>query len=460
MEKGNGLRGNNRELMASGDLKVVLPQMAVPTIVAQLITVIYNLVDTFFVSTLGTNATAAVGINNSLERTISLIGMLIGAGACSYISRLLGSKRDEDAHIVMTTSLASGLVLGLIVAIIGCLNVTPLVNFLGATEECRQYSIDYATYLLMAAPFMTGSHILNQTLRSEGSATFAMIGMGFGGVLNCFLDPLFIFTFGLGVKGASMASAISKTISFIILLYPYLRKRTVARLSFKYLKFKMEHVKEVIAIGMSSFMRSLFSVIASVLLNRVAGSYSTSVLAAMSVANRVMQFPFAIILGFGQGVQPVFGYNWGAKNIKRVRDGFNFAQRIAVIGGLIMGVVLIIFANPIIKIFNSAADEAILTYGALTIRLESTALVVHAWGTIVNMFYGGLGKARMALIGSIARQGYCYIPLLLILPPLVGVVGLCGAQAFADLLTLIVFIPMAVRAYKILNEAQAQESPQ
>lgn len=443
---------NDRELMGTADIKKLLPKMAVPTIVAQLITTIYSLADTYFVTTLGTNATAAVGVNNSLERTISLIGMLIGAGACSYISRLLGSKRDEDASQVMTTSLVTGVVLGLFLTILGVSFITPLVNFLGATEECRQYSVDYATYVLLAAPFMTGSYILNMCLRSEGSATYAMIGMGFGGILNCILDPIFIYALNLGVAGASMATAISKTVSFAILLYPYLRKSTVAQISIKYIKYKLEHIKEVLAIGMASFLRSVFGVVAGILLNHVAGSYSTSALAALSVAARIMQFPFAIILGFGQGVQPVIGYNWGSKNAKRVKESFSFAGTVAIIGGIVMGVILFIFAKPIIKAFNSAADVEVMKYGALTIRLECIALPVHAWGTAVNMFYAGIGKAKQSLIGSIARQGYCYIPVLLIAPKIFGVSGLCSAQAVADLLTLAVFIPMALKAKKVLSE--------
>ena len=326
-----------KQMMLTENIRTLIPRMAVPTIMAQLITTIYNLVDTYFVSTLGTNATAAVGVNSSLERMITLIGSLIGAGACSYIARLLGAKDDEHADKVLSTSFFSGLGLGIIFMFIGKMVIGDLVFWLGATKECAQYSIQYANYVLYAAPFMIGSFILNMCLRSEGSATFSMIGIGFGGILNCFLDPLFIYHFGLGVAGASMATALSKFISFCILLYPYIRKTSVVSISVKRIKFLMNDVKEVLAIGSSSFFRSALSVVAAVSINRVAGSYSTAALAALSVANRVMDFPFAIILGFGQGYQPVVGFNWGAKAWKRVRESYVFSCAVAVLGAVGIG---------------------------------------------------------------------------------------------------------------------------
>ena len=222
------MRGNIKEekkqMMLNENIVTLLPKMAVPTITAQLITTIYNLVDTYFVSTLGTNATAAVGVNSSLERMITIIGSLIGAGACSYIARLLGAKEEEHANKVLSTSIFTGLGLGIIFMIFGKLMLGDIVYWLGATEECASYSVQYGTYVLYAAPFMIGSFILNMCLRSEGSATYSMIGIGFGGILNCFLDPLFIYKFDLGVAGASMATAISKIISFIILCWPYIKK--------------------------------------------------------------------------------------------------------------------------------------------------------------------------------------------------------------------------------------------
>lgn len=449
------VKAERKQMMQTENIHKLILQMAVPTIAAQLITTIYNMVDTYFVSALGTNAMAAVGVNNSLERTITLVGSLIGSGACSYLARLLGAQKDEEANHVLSTSFFTGLLIGLVLAVIGTIFITPLVNFLGATDECRIYSVQYATYVLYAAPFMIGSFILNMCLRSEGSAKLAMIGICFGGILNCILDPIFIYVFQLGVAGASMATAISKLVSFCILLYPYFRKRSAVQISIKKIRWKAEEVREVMAIGSTSFLRSCFGVLAGILINRMAGGFSTATLAALSMSNRIMDFPFAVILGFGQGYQPVVGFNWGAKQKKRVRESMNFAMKISLIGAAVIGAVIFIFTRNIIGIFNSEADSEVLRIGMLCIRLQCITLPIHSWLSLVNMFYAGIGKARYALALSTARQGYCFIPMIFLLPTLIGVNGIASAQAAADLLTLAVVIPLCIKAYRMTDNMEA-----
>jgi len=338
--------------------------------------------------------------------------------------------------------------------VVGKITIQNLVYVLGATEECAAFSMQYANYVLYAAPFMIGSFILNMCLRSEGSSTYAMIGIGFGGILNCFLDPLFIYTFGLGVTGASMATAISKTISFIILLVPYLRRKSAVEIAIRKFKYVLADVKDVLSIGSASFLRSACSVIASVLINRVAGSYSTSALAALSVSNRVMEFPFAIILGFGQGYQPVAGFNWGAKQYDRVKKSLDFSLIVSIIGAVVIGAVIAFSANPIVHIFNKEADAAVLELGVFCIRLQCVALFAHAWNSIINMFYAGIGKAKYALMMSTARQGYLFVPTALILPLIFGVMGVASAQAVTDFITLVISVPLTIKAYKIIRNPE------
>ena len=309
-----------KQLMLEKNIASLIPSMAFPPIIAQLITKIYNLVDTYFVSTLGTAATAAVGVNGSLEHTITLVAGLIGSGACSYIARLLGEKREQDANRVLSTSFFTGMGLGILFAIFGTIFVTPLMRLLSSNADSELYAVQYGTYVLMAAPFMIGSFILNMCLRSEGRSTYAMVGIAAGGILNCFLDPLFIYTFDLGVTGASMATAISKVISFCILLWPYVRKQCSVVISIRKIKLVTKDVQEVLSIGSTTCLRSVCNVVSSILINRIAGSFSTAALAAVSVANRVLEFPFAVILGFSQGCQPIVGFNWGAKRLDRVKE--------------------------------------------------------------------------------------------------------------------------------------------
>lgn len=457
-------KAQKQQMMLTENVRTLIPKMAVPTIVAQLITTVYNIVDAYFVSTLGTNATAAVGVNSSLERTITLIGSLIGAGACSYISRLLGAKRDQDADRVLSTSFFSGLGLGVIFMIVCRAIIGSLVYVLGADANCAEYSIQYASYVLYAAPFMIGSFILNMCLRSEGSATFAMVGIGIGGVLNCFLDPVFIYGgaygpgifgiqgLGLGVAGASMATALSKFISFCILLYPYVRRKTNVAIALKKIKFLAEDVKNVLTIGSASFFRSAMSVVASVVINNVAVRISTSALAALSIANRIMEFPFAIILGFGMGYQPVVGFNWGARQMKRVKESLTFACTVSVIGAVVMGVVIFLACPAIVPLFNKQADADVLSIGMLCIRLQCVALVFHAWGSIINMFYAGIGKGKQALAMSTARQGYCLIPVALTVPFIWGAAGIAATQAIADVLSMAIAVPLTTGAFKLIQK--------
>lgn len=443
-----------KQLLLNEKISSLIIKMAIPTIVAQLITTVYNLVDTYFVSTLGTNATAAVGVNGSLERTITIIGSLIGAGACSYISRLLGEKRQKRANQVLSTSVITGVAIGVVFMGLCLFLVNDIVKMLGATPEAIEYSIQYANYVLLAAPFMIGSFILNMCLRSEGSATYSMIGIAFGGILNCFLDPLFIYTFGLGVAGASMATAVSKVVSFLILLYPYIKKTTAVTLSIQYFKYQLQDVKEVLAIGSSSFVRSALTVVAVVSINRVAGSFSTAALAALSVANRVMEFPFAILLGFGQGYQPVAGFNWGAKAWGRVKESLTFVCKTSVIGSILIALFIGVFAEPIVRVFNTQADAEVLRLGLLCIQLQCIALPIHALNSIINMFYAGIGRAKESLIINTARQGYLFFPVLYVAPQLLGIAGISATQAIADVLSIGIVVPFTIKAFRLIKQQE------
>lgn len=438
-------------MMAETPMRKLIPMLAAPTIVAQLISKVYNLVDTFFVSTLGTNATAAVGVNGALEELINVVGSLLAAGACSYISRLLGEKNRKTADEVLSTSLFTGIGFGVLVMIVGLLFTRPLVYLLGATEECAGYAIQYARYVLLAAPFMVANFILNSCLRSEGSSTRAMIGMTAGGVLNCILDPFFIFTLDLGVAGASIATAISKVVIFCLLIYPYLRKRCAVHISVRRIRFTATAVREVLSIGSTSFFRTVLMVFANVVTNRVAGIYSTAVLAAVSVANRIMGFPLSIVLGFGHGFQPAAGFSWGAKKFGRVKEALKFSSTISLIGAAVMGVLLAVFAEPIIRLFNSQADAEVLRIGVLCIVFQCVTVPIYSWVSLINMFYAATGNAKYTLLLSTSQQGYCLIPMVLLLPALFGEYGVAACQAAANILSLVIAIPLGIRAFRLVN---------
>lgn len=449
-------RQTRREtLMAEAPIPGLIFKMAVPTIVAFLINSIYSLTDTYFVHFLGTNATAAVSVNASLDQLIMMAGSMLAVGAASYTSRLLGARDRDKASQVLSTSFFGAFALGLIVGVLGLIFTRPLVYLLGATPTCEGFAIQYADYVLLVAPFMACNFVMNQCLRSEGSAMFSMFGMGFGGILNCVLDPIFIFALDLGVAGASMATAISKVVSFLILIFPYLSRRSVLHLSIRNVRVVKDILVEVVSVGSSSMFRSGLAVVSAIILNNIAGDISDSVLAGVGVSTKIMMFPFGVILGFGTGFQPVAGFNWGAKRYDRVRESFRFASRAAIIMGLVMGVGLALGADGVIALFTET-DPEMEAVGALCIRLQCLAMPIHSWVAVVNMFCAGLGDARGALILSSSRQGTCFIPIVYPLARFFGSTGVAAVQAVADVLSLALAVPIVHSVMNRVRRAEAE----
>ena len=457
MEKVEENRQSKREtLMAEAPIPGLILKMAIPTIVAFLINSIYSLTDTYFVHFLGTNATAAVSVNASLDQLIMMAGSMLAVGAASYSSRLLGARDGEKASQVLSTSFFGAFAFGLVVGVLGLMFTRPLVYLLGATPTCEEFAIQYADYVLLVAPFMACNFVMNQCLRAEGSALFSMFGMGFGGILNCFLDPLFIFWLDMGVAGASIATAISKLVSFAILIFPYLTRRSLLRLSPRLFRPDGAIVGQIVSVGSSSLFRNGLAVISAIVLNRIAGGISDSVLAGIGVSTKVMMFPFGVILGFGTGFQPVAGFNWGAKRFDRVEESYRFAARSAVAGAAVMGVLLAVFAEPLITLF-AKTDPEMQAVGALAIRLQCLALPAHSWVAVVNMLCAGLGKALGAVLLSTARQGSCFLPIVYPMTMLWGAGGAAAVQAVADVLSIALAVPLARRMKAMIRQA-AQEA--
>jgi len=460
-DKKSAAQEQRRLMMINDPIPKVIFRMAIPTIVAFLITQIYSLADTYFVSGLGTSATAAVGVNASLDQLIMMTGSMLAVGANSYIARLLGQGNEKKASQVLSTAFILAAAFGTLLMIFGSIFMEPMVKLLGATPTCLDFSKDYATYVLLAAPFMATSFVMNQCLRSEGSATLSMIGMGFGGILNCILDPIFIKGWlglpAMGVAGASLATAISKVVSFAILIFPYITRKSVLHLSIRNFRPNKDIIGEIVSVGSSSMFRSGLAVISGILLNDIAGNISDSVLASISVSTKIMMFPFSIILGFGTGFQPVAGFNWGAKRYDRVKESYRYCSRVALVGAAIMAVLLAVCAGWIISAF-SGTDPDMRRLGALCIRLQCIALPVHAWVAVVNMYCAGLGNAKGAFLLATARQGTCMIPILYPLAFFLGATGVVSVQAVADVLTLALAIPIIRSMSKKVDAASRQEA--
>ena len=456
MTSKNSSRQEQRShLMANESIPRLIIKMSIPTIVAFLINSIYSLADTYFVSGLGESATAAVSVNASLDQLIMMCGSMLAVGANSYIARLLGQGNEKKASQVLSTAFFIAFGIGATLTLFGSIFMTPMVRLLGATQTSESHAIDYATYVLLAAPFMASSFVMNQCLRSEGSATLSMIGMGAGGILNCILDPIFILGMDMGVAGASLATAISKLVSFSILIFPYITRRSMLHLSLRNFNFCKDIILKIVSVGSSSMFRSGLAVVAGILLNNLAGDIGgDALLGGIGVSTKIMMFPFSIILGFGTGFQPVAGFNWGAKRFDRVQESYRFCSIVAVLGAIALSTILAIFAEPIIGLFGEGGDQQM--YGALCIRLQCIALPVHAWVAVVNMLCAGLGRAKGAFLLATARQGTCFIPVLYPLVYFFDAYGIVAVQAVADFLSLAIAVPIVIKVLRDVKNAKAE----
>lgn len=434
----------------------LIPAMAIPSIASLIVNSLYSLADTYFVSQLGTYATGAVGINFSIDNVIMMNGTFLAAGASSYMSRLLGAKKRELANRVLSTAFFTALMTGLLILIIGLSFAEPLVRLLGATENIVPYALQYAAYVFLAAPFMTGTFVLGSSLRAEGNSTYSMVGTMVGAVVNIVLDPIFIFTLDLGVAGASMATAISKVVSFIVLIIPYLRHTSIVKIHIKLISYTRDVVPEILRMGSPSLLRTACNTISSIVLNNLAAGFGESVLAATSVVHRVMMMPFSTCLGFGQGYMPVGGYAFGARRFDRVKSALRAAMIIAVCVMIVIAGLCFVFAPQLIHLFTET-DAEMLAIGQFSLRIQCLTMPLHAATVIANFFCTSLGKpVGSALLGT-SRQGICLFPILPFLVKFWGQWGLAGCQAAADVLSLLLAIPIIITNLRYVKRLEAEE---
>ncbi|NLM76337.1 MAG: MATE family efflux transporter [Clostridiaceae bacterium] len=430
--------------------------LAIPTIISMLISAIYNMADTFFVGKIGTSATGAVGISFSLMAILQAVGFTIGMGSGNYISRLLGEKNTEYASKVAATSFFTSFIVGIIITITSLIFLDPLVNLLGATPTIFPYAKAYIGIILLGAPFIISSFVLNNIIRFQGSAFYAMFGIGFGGLLNIILDPIFIFVLEMGTGGAALATVISQICSFIILLYVCGKGGNI-KIKFRNFHPRWAIYKEVLRTGLPSFYRQGLLSLAMMTLNQMSRPYGDSVIAAMSIVGRAMGFAFSALIGLGQGFQPVCGFNYGAKRYDRVIEAFWFCVKVAFTGLLIASIAGIIFAPQIISIFRKD-DPEVIAVGARVLRLHCIPFPLSAWVVINNMLMQNIGKSKEASILSFARQGLFYLPLILTLPRLIGIWGIQLSQPIADVLTFCLALPMGFRVIKEVKFLSNQKS--
>lgn len=441
------------EKMIKTPIPKLVTFLAIPTMISMLITSVYNVADTYFVSKLGTHASGAVGIVFSLMAMIQAIGFTVGMGAGSTISRLLGKKENESAQKTASSSLLVSVIAGGAFAVFGILFLEKLMIWMGATKTILPYAVEYARYILYVAPVMTASFVLNNLLRAEGKTKLSMIGILCGSILNIGLDPLFIFVFQWGIRGAAIATAISQCVSLMILFMFFLRKKTILRLSPKNLSTDISLYREFIGNGMPSFFRQGLASIASIALNHAAAAYSDAAVAAMSIVGKIFMMVYCVLIGFGQGYQPVAGYNYGAKEYKRVRQAYHFLMIAGTVGMTAIGVLLFWLAPFLMQQFI-ADDSNVIEIGIYALRMQCVVMPFLTLGIACNMTFQAVGQSFKATVLASLRQGIFFLPFIWILPRIFGILGMEAAQPAADAATFFVCVPVI---WKFMKEIRRDE---
>jgi len=415
-------------------------RLAVPCIISMLVTSFYNMADTFFVGMLKSNAaTGAVGVVFSMMAIIQAVGFFFGQGSGNYISRMLGKKHYEEASNMAATGFFAALGAGVLICVLGQIFLEPLAYLLGSTKTILPYTKDYLRVILLGAPWMTASLVLNNQLRFQGSAVYSMVGITTGAVLNIALDPLLIFTFELGVAGAGWATIISQFVSFMLLLIGCSKGGNI-RISVKNIRFTGSYLLQIFKGGLPSLARQSLASLATITLNHAAGPFGDAVIAAMGIVQRIMMFGASAMLGFGQGFQPFCGFNYGAGLYSRVKKGFWFCVKGSFFFLLGTAALVFWFAPQIVSLFRD--DPDVIKCGAAALRFQCMSFPLQSWMVMSNMMEQVMGKTVPATFLSVARQGLFFIPAVLILSATLGETGIQMSQMVADLLTVLCTIPI------------------
>ena len=416
--------------------------LAAPTILSMLITSIYNLADTFFVGQISTSASGAVGVVSSLMAIIQALGFMLGHGAGTIISRSLGSRDTTAATRFASTSFFTALVFGVVLAVAGLGTLPHFMMLLGSTETILPHACAYARPILIAAPLMISSLVMNNILRYEGKASFAMIGLVTGGVLNIALDPLFMFVFGLGTAGAGIATALSQSISFCILLSMFLRGKTVSQFRLSAVTREARDFGRILLGGAPSFGRQGLNSIGGMLLNLAARSYGDAAVAGMSIVSRIFMFIISVAIGVGQGLQPVASFNYGARKYRRVRQAAIFTIEAAFCMLVVLVGLCWVNGDALIRLFRD--DPAVTAVALPAFHYQCLAMLLQPIIVVANMTFQSVGASGRATFLACCRQGVFFIPLILILPRTHGLFGVEICQPIADVLTFLVSLPFLI----------------
>ena len=454
--------GNKKmALLGSAPIPKALLALGIPTMIGMLINALYNLVDTYFVGGLGTDQMGAVTVAFPLGQIVVGLGLLFGNGAAAYLSRLLGRGDKDTANKVASTAIYSGVSIGAIVILFSIIFLEPILKQAGAIESVIPYAVTYSRIYIVFSIFNVFNVTMNNIVSSEGAAKTAMCALMAGAVLNVILDPVFIYALNLGVVGAAIATAISQVISTLVYLCYILRKKSVFNFSIKECCFAKEIISEILKIGIPTLIFQLLTSLSIGMINSAAKEYGGSALAAMGPVTKIMSMGTLIVFGFLKGFQPIAGFSYGAKKFDRLREAIRTAVLWSTIFCVIFGFVAAVFSTQIVSLFTKE-DAEMVRIGSIALRGNGLSFVLFGFYTVYSFLFLVMGKAAEGCVLGACRQGICFVPVILILPLVLGLSGVLYAQPIADVISAIVTAAMAVRLHRELRivEMRISTAPQ
>lgn len=446
-------RNKKMELLGSAPISKALLAMGIPTMIGMMVNALYNLVDAYFVGGLGTSQMGAISVVYPLGQVVVGLGLLFGNGAASYISRLLGNEEKVKANKVVSTALYSSIFVGVVIIICTIIFLNPILKLLGATESIMPYAVTYASIYIISCIFNVFNVTMNNIVTSEGSAKTTMFALMAGAILNIVLDPIFIYVLNLGVAGAAIATAISQIISTLVYLCYIFSKKSIFRFSIKDCCFSKDIISEILKIGIPTLVFQLLTSLSISLINTQANEYGDSVIAAMGAVTRLISMGSLMVFGFIKGLQPIAGYSYGAKKYDRLHKAIKTSILWSTIFCVIFGLAAAIFSTAIISQFT-ADDMEMISIGEKALRANGFSFILFGFHTVYSSLFLALGKGKEGFILGACRQGICFIPVILILPVILGINGILYAQPIADVISAIITVFMAINLHKKLAAAQ------
>ena len=442
---------NNFQFLTQAPVHRVILTMAVPTIISMLVTSFYNMADTYFMGRINTQCTAAVGVTFCLMSAIQAVGFFFGHGSGNFISRRLGARQRKVASVMAATGWGCSFLTGLLIAIVGWLVKSDLATWLGATPTIQPYAEKYLGIVLIGAPLMTTSLTMNNQMRFQGNAAYSMVGIFTGALLNVALDPLFIFTFHMGISGAAWATVISQLCSFCILLHMMHRGGNIP-IRLRLFSPTLTMLREIVLGGTPSLSRQGLAAASTLALNVAAGGWGDAAIAGMSIVSRVCFFVFAVIIGLGQGFQPLCGFSYGARLYNRVREGFTFCLKLGTAFLIVTAILGAIFAEPIVQLFRH--DPEVVAIGTRALRWQLLTFPLLSMVGLSNMFLQTIRKPIQANLAAASRSGLFFVPLILTLPHFLGLTGVEICQAVSDLCAFALCTPMALLTLRGMDKGK------